>query len=176
MNNEYDESMEEMLDELYEIIYDSKTGGFFSKNGFDKDRALELVDLVKNGLPSEIRQAQKICDSSDRIIEDANNKAKNIIKDAEVEAERMVSNHEITKRAKEEAKILREDAKDYQRKIQSYALNYAEECITRSMKSINESLEIYVQQSKDTERALTEEINTMYANIQDLRSNNNNNL
>ncbi|MBR1443957.1 MAG: hypothetical protein IJ583_10560 [Firmicutes bacterium] len=174
MNNEYDETLEEMLEELSELIYDSKSGGFFSKGGFDKERAVELVEMIKGSLPSEIRQAQKICDTADRVIADAENKAKNIIKDAEVEAERLVSNHEITRMAKEEAEILRDDAKNYVREMKNSAIDYAEKCITRCMNSINESVDIYVQQSKDTERILTEEVNTMYANIQDLRSNKDN--
>ena len=84
-------SIFDLLDELEDMLDSAPTKAFSKKISIDRDALFELIGDIRLSLPVEIKQAQRIADNCDKIINDANNKAQSIIKDAEEKCERLIS-------------------------------------------------------------------------------------
>ena len=92
--------VDDLIDELFTLISESKSGSLFGGRGIDKDEAFNILEDIRYNLPRELKEAKKIIDNADKILQDANLEANKIIKMAEEEAQAMVSEHNITKLAK----------------------------------------------------------------------------
>ena len=73
--------VDDLIDELFAMIDESKTGGIFGGKGLDKEEAFTILDEIRYNLPRELKEAKKILDNADKILQDANleaNKIRNI--------------------------------------------------------------------------------------------------
>lgn len=163
------DTIDALLDELDDLLESSRTVPFSNKVGVDREEILEIIDSIRLNLPAEIKQAQRIVDNCDKIINDANNKAKSIIKEVEEQAERLTSEHEISKRAKEQAAIIIDEAKTSARGMRIGAVEYADELLANTEQVIKETLEEFVKKSRTVEDFLSNEIDIIYDNRQELR-------
>lgn len=77
--------------------------GYFRRK-IDGNRCMQLLDELKNSLPECIVEAQKIVDSKQKILQNADFVAKNTISTAENKARRLASGSEIEQLAQSEAK------------------------------------------------------------------------
>lgn len=169
-DREYDR-VEELLEDLYEAIDYFKPGSFFANKTFDKENALSLIQEIRASLPSVIKQAQKFVENSERILGDATNQANKIIREAENDASALVSEHEITRRAKEEAEAIMAETKQYARDMRLGANAYAEQCLDKTYKAIQESLDEFSRQTRLTEDAINDELKIIYGHKQELADN-----
>ena len=97
------------LIEQLESELGAKKGGLFSKK-IDVSKCIELVRAIKSAFPEAIREANYVLENRQRILENADNVAKNVIREAEERAEHIIDNSEIVKRAEMEGKQLIETA------------------------------------------------------------------
>lgn len=166
------EKVEELLDELFDVINESKTGSFFSGGkGLDKEEVFDIIQNIRLNIPIEIKQAQKLAENSERILNDATIQANKIIREAENNAARLINDHEITRRAKQEAEIIMSEAKQYVRDMRLGANAYAEECLAKTALAIQESLDEFTKQARITEENLSQEIRIIYSHKQELAKN-----
>lgn len=165
------ESVEELLDELYDLINESKTSSLFGGKGLDKEEAFDIIQSIRLNIPTEIKQARNIAENSERIMNEASIQANKIIREAENDAARMVSEHEIMKQVKQEVEALKAEAKQYMRDMKKGANSYAEECLSKTAQAIQESLEEFTRQMRMTEEALSQEIRIIYGHKQELAEN-----
>ncbi len=163
------DSIFDLLDELEDILEGAATRPFSNKIVVNKEELFEIIGEIRLNLPGEIKQAQRIADNCDKIINDANNKAKDIIKDAEDRCERLISDHEITKKAKEEAVLITDDAKANSREMRLAAVEYADNLLARAEEAVRETLDEFVKSCRSTEDFLSREIDVIYENRQELR-------
>ncbi len=73
------------------------------KRKVDPDRCLQLIEELKNSLPTCIKDARKIIENKQQILQNADFVAKNTISSAEEKARRMVAGSEIEQLAQREA-------------------------------------------------------------------------
>lgn len=162
-------SIFDLLDDLEDLLDKSAPRPFSKKISIDKDEIFEIIGDIRLSLPGEIKQAQRIADNCDKIINDANNKAQSIIKDAEEKCERLISEHEIAKKAREEASIIMGEAKDTSREMRIAAVEYADNLLAQTEQAIRVTLEEFARASRETEDFLSKEIDLVYKNRQELR-------
>lgn len=115
--------------------------------GYDPADLGIQVDKIRGSLPEDLRNAEKVANSSreiidnahseaqavgerakrdaDRIIEDAKGQAERIIQEAKLQQERMVDESEIVKHAKERAQMLVEEAEGESSRVMKGANQYA---------------------------------------------------
>ena len=148
------------------------TKAFSKKISVDREAIFELIGDIRLSLPVEIKQAQRIADNCDKIINDANNKAQSIIKDAEEKCERLISDSEITKKAKEEAAIITGEAKDTAREMRIAAVEYADDLLEKTEQNLKITLDEFLKVSRSTEDFIEKEIDIVYNNRQELRGGN----
>lgn len=98
----------ELLEEL-EAEVTGKRGGIFSKK-IDLDKCTQLVGELKQIMPENLREAEFVMENKRKILENADNVAKNTIREAEERAEHIIDNSEIIKRAEQDAKQVIEKA------------------------------------------------------------------
>ncbi|MCI8804719.1 MAG: ATP synthase F0 subunit B [Clostridiales bacterium] len=165
-------SIFDLLDELEDMLDSAPTKAFSKKISIDRDALFELIGDIRLSLPVEIKQAQRIADNCDKIINDANNKAQSIIKDAEEKCERLISDNEITKKAKEEAALITGEAKDTAREMRIAAVEYADNLLEQTEQSLKGCLEEFLKISRGTEDFIAKEIDIVYNNRQELRGGN----
>ena len=90
-----------LLDEMESELTDKK--GLFSKK-VDIGRCVDILYEMKRAFPESIREADYIVANKNKILENADNVAKNTIREAEERAEHIIDNSELIKRAEIEAK------------------------------------------------------------------------
>ncbi len=90
-----------LLDEMESELTDKK--GLFSKK-VDIGRCVDILYEMKRVFPESIREADYIVANKNKILENADNVAKNTIREAEERAEHIIDNSELIKRAEIEAK------------------------------------------------------------------------
>lgn len=93
--------IEMLIDELESELIEKK--GIFSKK-IDINRCAELVYAIKEALPDAFREADYILSNKNKILENADNVAKNTIREAEERAVHLIGDSELIKRAEIEAK------------------------------------------------------------------------
>ncbi len=98
-------SVKDLLNQLYQMIDDAKS----SFNGFckiDRDKALDILDEVRNKFPVEVEQARKMVATrteylnqaqaeADKVLRQAQEEAERTRRQAEEEANRMVDQSEV---------------------------------------------------------------------------------
>ncbi len=162
-------SIFDLLDDLEDLLDKSASRPFTKKISIDKDEIFDIIGDIRLSLPGEIKQAQRIADNCDKIINDANNKAQSIIKDAEEKRERLISDHEISKKAREEAAVITSEAKDTAREMRIAAVEYADNLLAQTEQTIRAALDEFLRISRGTEDFLGKEIDLVYNNRQELR-------
>ena len=73
---------------------------------------LELLDLIKDGLPKDLEYAQQIIAQRDQIIEEGRSSAEAMIATAREDVARMVEQTSIVQAARDEANRILDDARD----------------------------------------------------------------
>ncbi len=85
---------------------------------------LELLDLIKDGLPKDLEYAQQIIVQRDEIIEEGHQNAESLITNAREEVARMIEQTAIVKAAREESKRIlaegREIADEERAEVEQY--------------------------------------------------------
>lgn len=168
------DNISKLIEDLEIYIEDSKKALLSNNIVVDKEVIFKFIEDIRLNIPSEIKQAQRLVDNCDKIINEANMKATSIIKNAEEKAEKLTMEHEITKMAKEQAEIIMEEANVTSKSIRLGAVKYADEIIENAENSIKETLDIFVKQASQVEDYLTKISDELYENRLELRETDNN--
>ncbi len=172
-------TLQELINVLEDIIDNAKTLPLSQKISLDKDEILEIVQQMRFNLPAEIQQAQRIVAKSNKFINDANVSAANIIRDAETKAEKMTMDKEIVKRAQEQADAILADAREEARNITENAekealnmrkgsLNYADELLSRASQGIQALHDELNKRTESVQTFLEGEVDAIYGERQEL--------
>lgn len=143
----------ELIDELYNMVSDAwglPLGN--EKCVIERDRALDLLDEIKNQLPAEVAEAKRLVNARAEFIANAKKEAENMRKAAEEHANRMVDGQTIVRAAKLRANEIIDVAQGRAVAIKKAANDYADDAMRRTENAINEALE-EVRQSRIKFRA-----------------------
>ncbi|MDR2201838.1 MAG: hypothetical protein LBP26_03625 [Clostridiales bacterium] len=92
-----------LLSEMEAELTDKR--GIFGKK-IDIEKCVDIVYEMKRVFPENIREAEYVLANKDKILQNADNVAKNMIREAEERAEHIIDNSELIKRAEAEAKTI----------------------------------------------------------------------
>ena len=126
-------NVEELL-ELMEETLEAGTAVPFaaSKRVVDVDRMRDIIDEVRNNLPDEVRESKKIVNDREQIIQQAEEKARNLTSEQEIVRRSQQYAAEIVTKAQAQAKELSRNATVYCEGI----LKNSEEVLARSVADI----------------------------------------
>lgn len=119
----------------------------------DEDAFLDILDQMRITIPNEIREAQRIIQERDRILEEARDDAERIVAEARLEANQLVEDSEITEQAQVRADEIRaeahRDAEEIRRGADQYAadvLHQLEGQLTHFLDTVHNGLGMLEQE------------------------------
>ncbi|MCQ2752431.1 MAG: ATPase [Coriobacteriales bacterium] len=123
-----DAGIEELLEELTEIIEESKPVlGNSQKRQVEVDTVLAILDEIRDIFPDEIKQARIIVRDRQGMIEAAEVEANRILEDAERQADQIASEQEVVRIAQAKADQILDDAMVREREMRMGAEDYADQ-------------------------------------------------
>lgn len=101
MQNSY--SMQELIDALDDVVNEASPMPFGKRSMVDVGKISDIISDMRMALPLEIRQAQKVVEDKNNIIDDAKREAENIIRKAEERRRELIDESDILKEARRRA-------------------------------------------------------------------------
>lgn len=102
--------VDELLEDLSDLLEDSKELPVVNKVMVDKTQINNILDEIRANLPTETRQAKRVVAERNKIIEDARKQAETLISAANSQRAGMLEDSEIVKQARIEAKRIIDEA------------------------------------------------------------------
>ncbi|MCD8066387.1 MAG: hypothetical protein LUE15_04305 [Oscillospiraceae bacterium] len=131
----------ELLDMLYTMVTEAwgvPLGN--EKCIIERDKAMNLLDEIKNQLPSELAEASRLVSARDTFINNAKREAEAIRKSAEDKAKEMVEEQEIVRAARVRAAEITTAAEKRSKGLYRVANEYVDDALRRTEEAINTAL------------------------------------
>lgn len=116
---------EKFLDELSNLIENSGTVPFTTKRMIEEDELERIIYSIKQSLPLELEESQRIVRDRDKFLEDAQRQADTLIAQAKEYIAKIVSEHELVKAAQEEATRIITEANKSNDELKASSITYA---------------------------------------------------
>ncbi len=146
------EGILELVEMLYNMI--SEAWGVPLGNDkclVDRDKALDLIEEIKNQLPAEIAEARRLVSRRDEFIQSAKREGESIRKMAEERARKLVDEQEIVRAARARAEETVASAENKSREIHRAMNEYVDETLRSAEETVAQSLDI-IRQSRSRYR------------------------
>ena len=120
-----------LLDRLEDAIAQATKVPLTGKVLIDPEDYLSLVDEMREMLPQEIRDANRVAREREAILTEAREQAESMVREAQSLAQRLTSESAVTREAQAQADELIDQAKRVAREIRQNALEWADELFAR---------------------------------------------
>ena len=125
-------TVEELVDELYEVLERAPRVPLSGKCMIVPDEVNAILDEFRENLPQEINQARAIVADRNRILDDARREADAIVRSAEERARVMISQDTIVRQAQDHAANIMEEAQEKSRQMRRATNDYVEEVMLKT--------------------------------------------
>lgn len=142
------------VDQLEEIVDTATKVPFSNKVMVNVDEIFEVIDLIRENIPQEVKDAQYALLEKDRMIQEAQAKAERELDNARKEARALVAEHEIVRHAQIEAEAVMERANQVALEVREGARSYANDVLYQIENSLDKAL-YTVKKSRDEIRLNT---------------------
>ncbi|PIQ24775.1 hypothetical protein COW36_23680 [bacterium (Candidatus Blackallbacteria) CG17_big_fil_post_rev_8_21_14_2_50_48_46] len=129
-----------LVQKIEEVIVNSMKVPFTSRVVVDEEDIFELIDRIREVLPSEIVQAQQIIAQKESIINEAQNKSKQIIELTKEKSRQYLQEHELVRQAMKLADETRKNAEAECRQQRFEADKYSEEVLATLEDKVTQAL------------------------------------
>jgi len=119
----------ELLDLLEEEIENGSSLPLTGKKILDPDKLLDIVDDIREALPSEFRQAEILKQERERILEDAQKEAATLVSETQARVSKLVTEHEVTQQAYQQSQEIINSSETNAREIRDGAIAYADDIL-----------------------------------------------
>lgn len=160
MDYESNASISEILQQMDELLENGRAPAF-GKSGsvsVDKSQFMDCISEIRNNLPEQIAQAERLNSNCTKIVGNAQSRAKNIIEEAKAKAKELTTEHEITRLAQEEAKRILDEANEDARQVRAGATAFTRDILQRCEDVLSSSLGYYTSTAAEVQNFLSHEI------------------
>ena len=158
-----------LLDELEEILDQSKAVPFSGRVSVDKDEIYDIITEIRLKMPNEIKQAKWVIEERNKILIDAQKEADEIIKSAEERLSKLVDENEVTKRAYEQASEIIESSKKTAKEMRIGANEYADNVLQVAEEHLKDMYIRIKEEGSNLDAFFNETIEVILENRQELR-------
>jgi cell division septum initiation protein DivIVA len=120
-----------MLDRFEDVIAGATKVPLTGKVLMDPDELLSIIDEMRELLPQEIRDANRVARDREAILSEAREQAESAVREANALAARLTAESSVTQEAQKQADELIDQAKRVAREIRQNALEWADELFGR---------------------------------------------
>lgn len=121
---------------------------------FDQDEIFDIVDAMRNNLPTAIQDAQWVKRDEERILTSAQDEHDRIIRDAKAHAQKMIEDHEITKQAELFGEDIVFKARQQAHEITEGAFMYAHDIMEKLENQLTVYYEVIQEGREDIQKSL----------------------
>lgn len=136
------------IDQLEELVDTASKVPLTGKVMVNVDEIFEVIDLIRENLPQELRDAQYALLEKDRLLAEAQAKAERELEDARKEALALVAEHEIVRHAQAEADAILERTRQSALEVREGARSYANDILYQIENNLDKAL-YTVKKSRD---------------------------
>ncbi len=163
------EKILELLDELEDIIDQSKSIVFSSRVSVDKTELYSIINDMREFLPNDIKQSRFIVQERNKILIEAQKEAELITKTAEEKMAKLIDEHEITKAAYAQSAEIIEASKRNAREMRIGAAEYADEVLALAEMRLKEMQESLRKESIAIDEFVGHTLDVLFENRRELR-------
>ena len=132
--------VDELLEDLTDILEDSKELPVVNKVMVDKTQISDIIDEIKANLPAETRQAKRVVSERNKILEEARKQAETLVSAANKQRTDMLENSEIVKQARQEAQRIIMEAQATSKKIKNATNAYVDTVLQKTEEALMANL------------------------------------
>lgn len=114
----------DLVDRLEEVVQEGRSLPLMRGVLVDEERLWEIIDQMRISVPEEVRKAQQLLSQKDRIVAQAQERARRIVQQAEAERAKMIEESAIVQAAKERAEEIVAQAHEEAQRIRAEAETY----------------------------------------------------
>ncbi|MBQ6808952.1 MAG: hypothetical protein IJP07_07360 [Firmicutes bacterium] len=129
-----------ILKDLEEAVANASRMPLSTKVLVDGDTILNCVDRIYAALPDELKQAQKVLEHSDKLLESVEGQSKRIILEAREQAEQLTQETEIYRVATEQAQELLNKAESASIQLRHESIVYCDDVLQQLEDNIEKML------------------------------------
>ena len=134
-------SIEDLIEEMYDVVEKGwKMPLSAGKVFVDGEEVRQILDEIKEEIPTEVRKAKAIVADRTQIIEDAHREADSILRIAQEKADALIEQDEIVRQAQAKANELLAQAQAKFKEMRQASNDYVEDLMRRTDESLSESL------------------------------------
>ena len=131
--------------ELLDILYGMVTEAWSVPLGNDKciierEKAIEIINEIKNSLPTAIAEAQRLVSARDEFIGNAKREAEALRKNAEEQAHQMIEEQEVVRVARARSSEMVAAAEAKSKELRRVASEYVDDLMRQTEQSMTEAL------------------------------------
>ena len=137
------EGILELVDMLYTLI--SEARGVPLGNDrcvVERGKALDLLEEIRNRLPAEVAEAQRLVSRREEFISNAKRDGESIRKAAEERARKLVEEQEIVKMAQVQAQQIVADAENKAKEARRVVTEYVDNTLANTEQTVGQTLEM----------------------------------
>lgn len=138
-------SIEEILDEMEIVLLDAPRVPFTNKRMVEEDEFARLLDELREALPVEVKEANKILNNRQKIMEDAQKEAQSIIDQGKNYVSKLTDENVITRQAQDQANEIVGQAQKSADELRADAVLYADNVFTHLEGNIEKAIEVIRQ-------------------------------
>lgn len=134
-------TIEDLIDEMYDVLDKGwKMPLSAGKVFVDGEEVRQILDEIKEEIPSEVRKAKAIVADRSQIIDEAHREAETIIRVAQEKANAMIEQDEVVKQAQAKANELLAQAQAKFKEMRRASNDYVDDLMRRTDESLSENL------------------------------------
>lgn len=137
-----------LLDRLENLVSQATKVPLTGKVLIDPDQVLAMIDEIRDVLPEEIRQAQRLSRERDEILREAREEAEAVVRDAKVYVVQLTDETAIAREAQQKADEILDQAKRVAKEIRLGAKDYANEILAKMEGNLEKTLQS-IRRSRD---------------------------
>ncbi|KYZ77347.1 ATPase [Anaerosporomusa subterranea] len=120
-------SVHKILDDLETLLQSSTHIPFSNRLVVEEDELCHLIDALREALPNEIMEANRILSERNRIMDDVQKEAQTIVEQAQTYVSKLTEENSITQQAQDQSNLIIEEAREKAREYEEQAVSYAQE-------------------------------------------------
>lgn len=138
-------TVEEIMEEMENLLLEAARVPFTGKRLIDEDDLGRLIDELREVLPGEIMEANRVISERQRILEEAQKEAQSIVDQGKNYIHRLTDENAITRQATEQANETLQQAQREARDLRSDAVTYADDVFSYLEDNLVKALEVVRQ-------------------------------
>lgn len=134
-------TIEDLIDEMYDVLDKGwKMPLSAGKVFVDGEEVRQILDEIKEEIPTEVRKAKAIVADRSQIIDEAHREAETIIRVAQEKAQALVEQDEVVRQAQQKANELLSQAQQKFKEMRKASNDYVDDLMRRTDESLSENL------------------------------------